>query len=58
MELVDLGIGRSQGSFRCLEPLSPVGLGRGRFEFCALPHPQFLTTGGVELTSLASIARA
>ena len=62
MELTDPGIDAARiaeaVSFRCLEPMSPVGLGRGRFEFCALPHPQFLTTGGVELTSLASIARA
>ena len=45
-------------SFRCLEPLSPIPLSRGRFEFYALPRPRFLTTGGAELTSLASIARA
>jgi len=42
----------------CLEPLSPIGLGRGQFEFCALPHPWFLTTGEVALLSLASMAWA
>ena len=36
----------------CLEPPSPVGLGRGRFEFCALPRHQFLTTGGAEFCRL------
>ena len=49
-------MGRVQGRrplrFGCLEPLSPIGLGRGRFEFCALPHPRFLTTGGAELCRL------
>ena len=51
-ELANPSVGRSRGSFRCLEPLSPVGLGRGRFEFCALPYPWFLTTRGAELCRL------
>ena len=69
---MDPGVGRAEGFgrvgvvepgaaevfFGCLEPLSPVGLGRGRFEFCVLPHSRFLTTRGSELTSLASMARA
>ena len=38
--------------FGCLDPLSPVGFGRGRFEFCTLSCPQFLTTGGAEFCRL------
>ena len=57
MELADPIVGAARTaevvSFRCLEPLSPFGLGRDRFEFCALPRPRFLTTGGLSLASIA-----
>ena len=49
------GMGRVRGSrprrFGCLEPPSPVGLGRGRFEFSALPRPRFLTTEGLSFVA-------
>ena len=41
------------GVLVCLEPPSPVGLGRGRFELCALPRHRFLTTGGAEFYRLS-----
>ena len=43
--------GRRPSCFGCLEPPSPVGLGRGRFEFSALPRPRFLTTEGLSFVA-------
>ena len=54
--LVDLD-GASSGSqtqvFCVLSPQAPLGFSRGQFELCALPHPQFLTTGGAEFYRLS-----
>ena len=52
---MDPGVGAARAaevvSFRCLEPQSPIGLGRVRFEFCVLPRPRFLTTGGLSFVA-------
>ena len=37
--------------FGVLSPRAPLGFGRGRFELCALPRPQFLTTGGLSFVA-------
>ena len=51
--VVDLESSGSLSLAFVLSPRALSGLRGGRCELCALPHPQFLTTGGAESCHLS-----
>ena len=51
--VMDLVSSRSLSLVFVLSPRALSGLRGGQCEYCALPHPRFLTTGGAEFRCLS-----
>jgi len=51
--VMDLACSRSLSLAFVLSPRALSGLHEGRCEYCALPHPRFLTTGGAKFRRLS-----